>query len=269
MAENRKNDIYVSLDKAREELKKRWNNIELRKKVEAELGKNFWPSFKNSPRGMLGRCLASPDNGFMFFLQCARYVGVVPIAVEYLGDTFITINKEKAGLGTLRAYSKNNEKILINLIDFRINDKKKVNEIITIDNKNLVDFHHNLIRLSGYNVELQDITNWVHHFGRPVNYYYSYLAHFITHGVLFEYYLIDDRNERDKIFFEEVIRPAFNRAKQVFELNPLIVKLYPDQQNDSEDFYWWSYPPNINDYIIAYARRNNLTFRPWKPKIKG
>lgn len=40
MAENRKDNIYVSLDEAREELKKRWNNIELRKKVEAELGEN-------------------------------------------------------------------------------------------------------------------------------------------------------------------------------------------------------------------------------------
>jgi len=33
MAENRRDNIYVSLDEAREELKKRWNNTELRKRA--------------------------------------------------------------------------------------------------------------------------------------------------------------------------------------------------------------------------------------------
>lgn len=261
MAEIRKDDIYVSLDEAREELKKRWDNIELRKKVEAELGENFWPSFKIGPRGMLGRCLASPDNGFMFFLQCAHYVGAVPIAIEYFGDTFITINKEKAGLGILRAYSKDNEKILINLIDFRINDKKSVKEVFTVNNKKLVDFHHDLINFSGYNVELYDMTSWASGFGKPISYYYSYLTHFVAHGVLFEYYLMDDANDRDKLFFKEIIQPAFKKIKQIFGINPLIVKLYPDQQDNEEDFYWWSYPPYINEHIIDYAKKNNLSFK--------
>lgn len=41
MAENRKDNIYVSLDEAREEIKKRWADLELRKRVEVELGENF------------------------------------------------------------------------------------------------------------------------------------------------------------------------------------------------------------------------------------
>ena len=39
---------YFSLDEAREEIKKRWNDVELKKKVEEELGKNFIPFFNFS-----------------------------------------------------------------------------------------------------------------------------------------------------------------------------------------------------------------------------
>jgi len=56
-------DIHLSLDEAREELKKRWNNAELKKAIEEELGDNFMPQFAEYPRGVLARQLSTPDNG--------------------------------------------------------------------------------------------------------------------------------------------------------------------------------------------------------------
>ena len=43
---------YFSLDEAREEIKKRWADEDLRRKVEEELGDKFIPEFKNEPRGV-------------------------------------------------------------------------------------------------------------------------------------------------------------------------------------------------------------------------
>ena len=39
--------MYVSLDEARSELRRRWQDEELRRKIESELGINFWPQFKH------------------------------------------------------------------------------------------------------------------------------------------------------------------------------------------------------------------------------
>ena len=45
-------NIYVSLDEARVELKRRWNDVELKKRVEEELGEKFMPSFRDKQRGV-------------------------------------------------------------------------------------------------------------------------------------------------------------------------------------------------------------------------
>ena len=41
---------------------------------------------------------------------------------------------------------------------------------------------------------------------------------------------------------------------------PMAVRLYPDPdgQSEEEDFYWWCYPPHINEYLTQYAHDNNL-----------
>ena len=70
------NNIYVSLDEAREELKKRWNDAELKKRIEDELGEKFMPYFKDKPRGVLFRQICPADNGFLFFYYCSRYMNV-------------------------------------------------------------------------------------------------------------------------------------------------------------------------------------------------
>ena len=61
--------MYVSLDEARAELKRRWADVDLKKRIEAELGDLFMPTFANKPRGISFRQLCSPDNGFTFFYQ--------------------------------------------------------------------------------------------------------------------------------------------------------------------------------------------------------
>ncbi|MEK9151520.1 MAG: hypothetical protein AAB547_02720 [Patescibacteria group bacterium] len=59
-------DIYVSLEEAKEEIWRRWNDVGLRKRIEDELGERFMPSFRDHPRGVSFRQVCSPDNEFVF-----------------------------------------------------------------------------------------------------------------------------------------------------------------------------------------------------------
>ena len=59
-------DIYVSLDEAREEIKKRWADTDLKKRIEDELGEKFMSQFYEIPRTVSFRQVCSPDNGFTF-----------------------------------------------------------------------------------------------------------------------------------------------------------------------------------------------------------
>jgi hypothetical protein len=252
-----KNDrIYISLDEAREELAKRWQNQELKKAIEDELGENFWPEFKNEPRGFLSRCLPSPDNGLTFFFQCSKYINAKPLDFEYIGDLFTSKNEEKKSLGELRITLKN-KKYIVDIIDFQLNEKKKINEIITKTGESLVKFHHKLLDISEYRLEHPDMTQWFQRIGKASEYYYPFLCHFVAHGVLFEFFLDEDESENG--FTNTVVLPALEKIKNKFGLKPLIIRLYPQNQNDNEDFYWFSYPSNINEYLIKYVKENKLS----------
>lgn len=254
-------DIYVSLDTARAELRKRWSKQQLRVDVENELAELFWEDFREAPRSVLWRFLASPDNGMTFFLQNAAYVAAKPLVFEYLDDVFVTLNEEKKGLGRLHVSLENHMKGTADILNFEPNQKKKITEVTLKSGESLASFHHDLLSRSGYPMTLRDISTWCHALGKPEDYYYPYLAHFITHGVLFESYLIDDEDEREVAFTNEIVIPAIKKLEERFGVRPLIVRLYPEHQTKEEDFYWWSYPPHINAYILEYASKHGLPLR--------
>lgn len=78
--------LCLSHDEARAELARRWADTALRKEIEAELGDDFMPSFRDRPRGVSFRQVCSPDNGFTFFFQGAKYIGAEPLVLEYHND---------------------------------------------------------------------------------------------------------------------------------------------------------------------------------------
>ncbi|MFA7209124.1 MAG: hypothetical protein WC120_02455 [Parcubacteria group bacterium] len=253
--------IYVSLDEAREELKKRWADVELRKRIEEELGDKFLPPFKDMPRAVLNRQVASPDNGFVFLYQCAKYVGAEPLAWEESEDIFVSFNEEKKGLGRLRVTLENGEKATVDVMDFHTNEKKKLNECVLKNGEKLVDFHHNLCKISGYEMEIYDNPEWRKKVQDVSGYYYYTMLHLIAHGILFETFSFDDREKGEAGFVEKIVLPNIERVEKEFGLRPLIVRLYPEDQTDDEDFYWWSYPPGVNKHIIDCANNFNLKIK--------
>ncbi len=248
-------DTYISLDEAREELRRRQVDTALRSAIEHELGNGMMPGFKDTPRGGVFKNICSPDNAFTFFLQCSNYVGTTPLFFEYLGDTFSKNNEEKLGLAKLRITNGDSHSIITLFSPHRWNGHQ-LSEITLQNGTTLVDFHHDLVKCSGYMTEYRDNTVWFKDLGKPSDYYYYFFLHFIAHGVLFEVYTSDE----EKSFYDVAIFPNLEKIRQKFGVIPLIVSALPDPntQTVAEDFYWWSYPPHINDYLLKYAQDNGL-----------
>jgi hypothetical protein len=258
--------IHLSLDDARQLLQERWANKELRQSVEAELAENFMPMFKERPRAVSFRQLCSPDNGFAFFFQRAHYLNATPLVTEYHEDIFVHFNEEKKGLGRLRVVLENGEKACVDIMDFHANEKLLLGDCVIKTGEKLVSFHHNLFHQSGYQINMMDNLKWFRNFGRAQQYYYPFLAHFVAHGVWFENIEAFEDDEKGVAFIRNIISPSIEKIEAQYGCKPLVVRQYPnpETQTAEEDFYWWSYPPHVNDYIVKYAREHGLRFKPVK-----
>lgn len=252
--------MYVSLDEARVEIKKRWEDVELRKRIEAELGDKFMPAFADEPRAIYFKQVASPDNGFMFYYQCAKYINIKPLAIEYTGDMFFSMNEEKMGLARLRVFQEDGTRTLLDIMKFSENEKLKIKDCTLKTGENLVEFHHQLLEKSGYYVEVIDNTSLYNTLGMATEYYYPMMLHSVAHGVLFESFL-DEGDGLEDEFTKSIVKPTIKKILDKYDLKPIILSIYPSNQDELEDFYWWSYPQNINSYLLNYAKTHNLAFK--------
>lgn len=252
--------MYVPLDEARVELKRRWEDVDLRKRIEAELGDKFMPAFAERPRAISFRQVCSPDNGFTFFYQCAKYIGAEPLILEYHGDIFVHFNAEKKGLGRLRVTQDDGTRSTVDIMNFHENEKKPLGDCLLKSDENLVNFHHKLFDVSGYRIEFLDNTEWFHSVGKAAEYYYPILLHCVAHGILFETFMGDEDIAEER-FTSDIVVPTIQKIRDRFGLAPLVVNAYPENQNDIEDFYWWSYPPHVNQYLLAYSAEQKLPLK--------
>ncbi|MDP1620296.1 MAG: hypothetical protein Q8M12_04850 [bacterium] len=209
-------DIYVSLDEAREELKKRWEDVELRKRIEEELGDKFLPPFKQGLRAVLNRQIASPDNGATFFCYCSNYIGAVPLALEDDEDIFVSFNEEKKGLGRLRLTLEDGIKSTIDIMNFHENEKRKLKDCVLRNGEKLTDFHHNLFNFFQHDIDKYNHSDWIKNFKNASDYYYHIFSHFVAHGVLFETFSFDEREKGEAGFVESVVLPNIDRVEKEF-----------------------------------------------------
>jgi len=257
-------NIYVSLDEAREELKKRWNDVDLKKRVEDELGEFFMSQFSEKPRAVLTNQVCVADNGFIFYYYCSKYVNAEPLSLEFLGDIFVHFNEEKKGLGRPRLVLGDGSKVIADMISVKENENKKLSECALMTGENLIDFHRKLLEVSGYKIDINDNTSWYNKIGHASDYYYYLLLHFVAHGVLFETFSTEEREGEEVGFTSKIVLPAIEKIEQKFGLKPLFFRRYPKNQTDEEDFYWWCYPPAVNKWIVEYAKNNKINFKQVK-----
>lgn len=243
-------NIYVSLEEAKEEIWRRWNDKELRKKVEDFLGGDIPEPFKKEPRAVITRQLLTPNMETIYFFERAKMSGLKILSWEFLDDLFTTTNECKAYLAKVVIFKKDLDKNLNlvvvshkNIIDLTgVNENKKFNEIKTVSGENFVDFHHKLLKLflqeSGSNAELYDASYWYRAKKEHANRYYKYLlTFFIAHGILFENF---DTYGDEKNFTEDVFIPAFKEVLDYFGVKPLIVTILPEDLVESNHWLYYS-----------------------------
>lgn len=153
-------NLHCSLNDARTEIHRRWNDAALRRSVEEVIGTQLWPEMKEQPHGVLWRCLPSPDNGFTFFVQASQWMGLKAFLPEYLEDTFIHLNAEKKCLGRLSLTMPDGANVTCDIVDWRSSDRKPITEVVMKTGEGLVAFHHRLIDLAGYPIVRRDLSNW-------------------------------------------------------------------------------------------------------------
>jgi len=241
-------EIYTSLEEAKKEIWTRWNDKELRRKVEKYLNGNIPEPFLAEPKAVYADHLASPDWSFFNFYEKSKEANLKPVIFEYLEDVFVTTNFSKASLAKMTFYhGKNDHGDMItsnkHIIDLSgKNEKKRIKDICTLSGENFVDFHHRAVNEFCDGIEFYDGSDWLHKMGnKPINYYKNMLALYIRNGILFENYLLNDSKERK--FIEEIIMPSVEFIKKEFGLKPLIVRLIPRSEEESK--YWWCYPEFI------------------------
>lgn len=248
-------NFYTTLEEAKKEIWRRWNDPVLKKKVENFLGSNFPEPLKSGPRAVTVRCIASPDNEFFNFINESKKIELKPLFIEYPEDKFIAKNSDKYSLCILhfekdgiKSYEESDK---IKLINFNIFEGKSFNKIETLWGCNLVNFHHEIFRRSiSEQIEIYNFWNWFNETRYKTEYYYLYyLSLFVCHGILFENILM---SEEEREFTEKKIIPSLKKIEEIFGLKPLICPITPIDEEDN--FRWWLYPEKVKSIASNYIK---------------
>lgn len=246
-------NFYTTLEEAKVEIWRRWNDKELRKKVEEFLsGDDILKVFASKPKAVLCRDIISPDLECLRFIDSAKEIGLDPLMLEYPEDKFVNKNSDKYYLCKLSFYkgkNKNGDNITstYRIVDFNKAEGKKFCDINTVWGDSLVGFHHHLLEKSvpGLGDEIVDITKWFNTTRYESEYYYLYfLALFLCHGVLFENFLT---NKEELEFTQKKVLPSFHKLEEMFGVRPLIVPVVPLEEET--DQYWWCFPEK-NEILV-------------------
>ena len=216
-----RDEIYTPLEEAQDEIRRRWADQNLRRRVEEFLG-GTPPGASDEPRAFLFRTIHSPNREFHRFVELTRQVGIPVSAMEYLDDRFCNMNADKLGLVRM-TFSKGTNHHGERLFRRRMVTAGDINgrvftTIQTIWGENLVDFHHRALQLFYPDIKPLNESLWLRtHGDSPKQFYPAFFARFIGHGVMFESYL-STRNE--EAFTRDVVLPAFEHVCSHFGMKP-------------------------------------------------
>jgi|SRR3989344_324607 len=244
-------EIYTSLSVAKEEIWKRWNDKELRKKVNDFLGDDLPDVFKKEPRAVLFRFIATPNVEFSLASEMAKLTDLGLIFMEFLGDKFCTRNQDKLHLGKLLFFNQKDGNIHIKtkkkIIDIEKCDNQPFGTIKTFWGENLIDFHHRIFLEEYGKINTFNVSELKKNGEDPFQIYLKIFALFVCYGILFENYFVQS-NEDEKTFTFNVIRPAFYEIQKMFGVKPLVVPLV--SATVEETLIWQYYPDYLENTIF-------------------
>jgi uncharacterized protein len=100
--------FYTSLEEAKEEIWKRWRDMDLRRKVQDFIG-NIPQQMQDAPKAVLDRNIATPNLEFFYFLELSSKTNLSPLVTEYISDKFVTNNVDKLALAKMPFFKGRNE----------------------------------------------------------------------------------------------------------------------------------------------------------------
>jgi hypothetical protein len=240
--------VYTSKSEAELELAKRWNDTELRNRVEQKLGTFMLKQLISAPRAVFSRSIISPNLEFNYFIDLVSDMQIEPLLLEYDGK-FVAKNEEKYHLCKmyfLDHVGKRKTPVLssFKIVDFNTNEGKNMSEIKTLNGQPLRDFHHGLLeqQYPGKSVSILDITNWFNSTRfLTEDYYFYYFSLFVCHGILFENFLTEDKEEVS--YIKSHVFKSFIKVHEYFGVKPLIFPLLPIENEKFRT--WYSYSNDI------------------------
>lgn len=250
--------VYMSIEEAKEEIWKRWNDKELKEKVQIFLSNDIPEIFSESPCAVIGRQVLSPNFEMIGFAGSAELLELPAVCFGYLDDKLVTKNLDKYylcklffedGLG-----KRGGERIsLRKILDFNKFNGESFRGAKTNFGMGFIDFHHALAHDFGVGVNFFDGSRFLRGHGMVSEKYYKYfLSLFICHGVLFENYLME--GEYGKLT-QDVFFPNYSEVKRIFGVRPLIVRLVDPGVED--DLHWRYYPRVVSDIAAKIIQSRN------------
>lgn len=243
-------DIYVPMEKAFHEIRHRFGDVTLRKKV-LEFAGSIPEIFGDGPKACIFRNIATPNYEIRQAKIIADRLGLQLVIVEYLSDVFCTRNIEKVHLGKLlfcKEFNRDKQVVIDSkrLFNLQTNDMRPL-ENIYINGISLAQYHHELFLELYPDVATFDISAWIKGKGNAPSDYYPYLLSlFGCHGILLETYFVNTNND-ERRFVADVVMPAYNMLYQQLAIKPIIVSLF--RRQDDESKVWQYYPVEVRDII--------------------
>ena len=237
-------ELYTPLEEAVAELHRRRADKALCRLVE-DHRRQHPPTFLNGePVAILWRTVITPGREFSRFMALAQESGLRPLCLELLRDKFTSLNPDKHMLGMMR-FSRHGGSSRLRVVEFNTMDGLPFNEVRCMNGQSLVDFHHQLLNRVSPGTVPVDISTWFREGSRQELYYLEYLSLFITSGILFENFFLDDAEERR--FAEERMFPSLARVVEMYGVKPLIVRLFTPEEEREQ--WLWHYPGEL--YSVA------------------
>jgi len=256
MGDNDVSDLMMSPVDAVRELERRRLDPTLKKKVEEYLKGDIPEYFKDGPILYLARHIASPNFETLRFKYLMRSLDMRTVVGQDTRDLFVSQNQLKKALcklsicsGITQKGGKLNEQFQnISIVNLTEADGKRFDTITTLWGEKLIDFHARLFsKFMKEDIENPDDAAWIdrHHRGDLLEHYKDFLALFITHGIFFEDYVMED--EHEVRFVKHVLRPACDFLEERFGIRPIIVPLVPKTFESNR--FWISYPKEALDIV--------------------
>ncbi len=248
--------LLTSLNDAITEIERRRTDKNLMRAVESYLNGDVPEYFKRSrPTLYLARHIASPNFETLRFIELGKPHALPLVIGQDQNDKFVSHNAMKRALGKMpivKCISSDHREQIENftIVDFEKAQGMPLKDIDTIFKIPLIKFHNDLLaEIYPHAVELFDESEWIDRNSRGalLEHYQKFLALFVAHGVMFEFY-----EDEDSLFVENILKPAFAFVEEKFGLRPLLVNLV--EEDIAHVRNWNSYPSILYSHVKNACR---------------